>query len=172
MNIMFHLFAAAIAIAAALAAIAIWAPRPARVRVLAVVVTALFVPVAYVQFVETLSKPKPMSFEWYERATKKAVLLGVSLHENESIYVWLRPSGSIEPRYYVIPWNLKLAEKLQKAASAAVRGNSTVVLEDPFQRRSPEEWGDLNVEIMPPPLPPLKHPPAPPRFFNPRGNQI
>ncbi len=172
MNIMFHLFAAAIAIAAALAAIAIWAPRPARVRVLAVVVTALFVPIAYLQFVETLSKPKPMSFEWYERATKKAVLLGVSLHEKESIYVWLRPSGSIEPRYYVIPWNLKLAEKLQKAASEAVRGNSTVVLEDPFQRRSPEEWGDLNVEIMPPPRPPMKHPPAPPRFFNPRGNQI
>ncbi len=72
----------------------------------------------------------------------------------------------------MIPWNLKLAEKLQKAASAAVRGHSTVVLEDPFQRRSLEEWGDLNVEIMPPPLPPLKHPPPPPRFFNPRGNQI
>ena len=172
MNIMFHLFAAAIAIAAALAALAIWAPRPARIRVLAVVVTALFVPVAYVQFVEMLSKPKPMSFEWYERATKKAVLLGVSLNEKESIYVWLRPSGSIEPRFYVIPWNLKLAEKLQKAASEAVRGNSTVVLENPFQRRSPEEWGDLNVEIVPPPRPPMKHPPAPPRFFNPRGDQI
>ncbi len=172
MNILFQLFAAAIAIAAALATLAIWAPRPTRIRVLAVVITALFVPVAYVQALEMLSKPKPMSFEWYERATRKAVLLGVSLHENESIYVWLRPSGSIEPRSYVIPWNLKLAEKLQKATRAAARGNSTVVLEDPFQRRSPEEWGELNVEIVPPPLPPMKHPPPPPRFFNPRGNQI
>ncbi len=172
MNILFHLFAAAVTIAAALAALAVWAPRPARIRVLAVVVTALFVPVAYAQFVELLSKPKPMSFEWYERATKRAVLLGVSLRENESIYVWLRPKGATEPRYYVIPWNLKLAEKLQRAASKAARGNSTVVLEDPFQRRSLEEWGELNVEIVPPPTPPLKHPPPPPRFFNPRGDQI
>ncbi len=172
MNILFQLFAAAIAIAAALATLAIWAPRPTRIRVLAVVITAMFVPVAYVQILEMLSKPKPMSFEWYERATRKAVLLGVSLHENESIYVWLRPSGSTEPRYYVIPWNLKLAEKLQKATSAAARGNSTVVLEDPFQRRSLEEWGDLNVEIVPPPMPPMKQPPPPPRFFNPRGDQI
>ena len=172
MNILVHIFAAAIAIAAALAALAIWAPRPTRIRVLAVIITALFIPLAYVQFLEMLSRPKPMTFEWYERATKKAVLLGVSLHENESIFVWLRPSGSIEPRYYVIPWNLKLAEKLQNAIREATRGNSTVVLEEPFQRRSLEEWGELNVEIVPPPRPPVKYPPAPPRFFNPRGKQI
>ncbi len=172
MDILFYVFAGATAIAAALATIAIWAPRPTRVRLLAVVITAMFIPIAYLQFVEMLSKPKPMSFEWYERNLKKAVLLGVSLREKESIYVWLRPAGSLEPRYYVIPWNVKLAEKLQKATDEAVSGKSTVVLEDPFQRRSLEEWGDLNVEIVPPPLPPLKHPPTPPRFFNPRGKQI
>ena len=172
MNIMFGIFAASLAVAAALAALAIWAPRPARIRVLAVAVTALFVPVSYASFAEMLSKPKPMSFEWYERATRKAVLLGVSLHENEAIYVWLRPKGSPAPRYYVIPWNLRLAEKLQKASGEAARGNSTVVLENPFQRRSPKEWGDLNVEIVPPPLPPAKHPPPTPRFFNPRGDRI
>ena len=172
MNILFHLFAAALAIAAALAALAIWAPRPARVRILAAALTALFVPVSYLMFAEMLSKPKPMSFEWYERATKKAVVLGVSINENESIFVWLRPSGSTEPRFYVIPWNVKLAEKLQKATGEAMRGNSSVTLDNPFQRRSLEEWGDLNVEIVPPPLPPAKHPPAPPQFFNPRGDQI
>ena len=147
MDILFYAFAGATAIAAALATIAIWAPRPTRVRILAVAITALFIPVAYLQFVEMLSKPKPMSFEWYERNLKKAVLLGVSLREKESIYVWLRPSGALEPRYYVIPWNVKLAEKLQKATDKAASGKSTIVLEDPFQRRSLEEWGDLNVEI-------------------------
>ena len=64
MDILFYVFAGATAIAAALATIAIWAPRPARVRMLAVVITAMFIPVAYLQFVEMLSKPKPMSFEW------------------------------------------------------------------------------------------------------------
>ena len=107
MDILFYVFAGATAIAAALATIAIWAPRPTRVRVLAIVITALFIPVVYVQLMEMLSKPKPMSFEWYQRATKKAVVLGVSINENESIFVWLRPSGSTEPRFYVIPWNVK-----------------------------------------------------------------
>lgn len=172
MDILYFVFAAAIGIAAALASIAIWAPRPTRVRVAAVAITALFIPIFYVQLVEMLSKPKPMSFEWYQRATKKAVLLGVTLHEKESIYLWLRPAGAVEPRYYVVPWNVALAEKLQNAVREAVRGNSTVVLEDPFSRRSLEEWGNLNVDIVPPPMPPMKKPPLPPRIFNPRGESI
>ncbi len=172
MDILYFLFAGATGIAAALAAIAIWAPRPTRVRVLAIVITALFIPVVYVQLMEMLSKPKPMSFEWYERATRKAVVLGVSLREKQSIYLWLRPAGSFEPRYYVVPWNLKLAEKLQDAVRQAGRGNATIVLEDPFSRRSLEEWGNLNVEIIPPPVPPMKYPPLPPRIFNPREKNI
>ena len=79
MDILFQAIVGATVVAAALASIAIWAPRPTRVRILAVVVTTLFIPIAYVQLVEMLSKPKPMSFEWYERARKKAQVLGVSL---------------------------------------------------------------------------------------------
>ena len=172
MDILFYALVGATGIAAALASIAIWAPRPTRVRVLAFVIPALFIPVMYVQLIEVLSRPKPMSFEWYERATRKAVVLGVSLHEKESIYLWLRPAGSFEPRYYVVPWNLKLAEKLQDAVRRAARGNSTIVLEDPFSRRSLEEWGNLNVDIIPPPVPPMKKPPLPPRIFNPREKNI
>jgi len=172
MDILFYVFAGATGVAAALAAIAIWAPRPTRVRVVALLIVALFIPVVYAQSIEMLSKPKPASFEWYERATKKAVVLGVSINENESIFVWLRPSGSTEPRFYVIPWNVKLAEKLQKATGEAMRGNSSVTLDNPFQRRSLEEWGDLNVEINPPPLPPLKRPAPPARVFNPREESI
>ena len=59
-----------------------------------------------------LSKPKPASFEWYERGTDNAVLLGVSFDEGQFIYLWLRIADALEPRSYVIPWNLKLAEKL------------------------------------------------------------
>ncbi|MEE9317074.1 MAG: hypothetical protein V3U48_02145, partial [Rhodospirillales bacterium] len=61
MDILFYVFAGATGVAAALASIPIWAPRPTRVRVLAVVVAGLFIPVVYVQTVEMLSKPKPMS---------------------------------------------------------------------------------------------------------------
>jgi hypothetical protein len=77
------------------------------------------------------------------------------------------------PRSYKIPWNLKLAEKLEDAVDDAVRENSTIVLKKPFYRKSLEEWGDLNVDIMPPPMPPQKQfPQAPPRIFNPRSESI
>ncbi len=172
MDILFYVFAGATGVAAALASIAIWAPRPTRVRVLAVVVATLFIPVVYFEMVEMLSKPKPMSFEWYERNTDKAILLSISLDEGNAIYLWLRIDGSLEPRNYKIPWNLRLAEKLEDAYEDAVKRNSTIVLRKPFWRRSLDEWGDLNVEITPPPLPPQKRPPLPPRFFNPREKSI
>jgi hypothetical protein len=172
MDILFYVFAGATGIAAALAAIAIWAPRPTRVRVVALSIAALFIPVVYAQSIEMLSKPKPASFEWYERSADSAELLGVSFAEGRSIYLWLRIAGAIEPRSYVIPWNLTLAEKLEDAVDDAVRKRSTILLKKPFYRRSLEEWGDLNVEIKPPPLPPLKKPPLPPRVFNPRGENI
>ena len=172
MDILFYLFAGATGVAAALAAIAIWAPRPTRVRVVALSIAALFIPVVYAQSIEMLSKPKPASFEWYERSADSAELLGVSFAEGRSIYLWLRIAGASEPRSYVIPWNLTLAEKLEDAVDDAVRKRSTILLKKPFFRRSLEEWGDLNVEINPPPLPPLKRPPLPPRVFNPRGEDI
>ena len=172
MDILFHAIVGATVVAAALASITFWAPSPTRVRILAVVVTTLFIPIAYVQLVEMLSKPKPMSFEWYERAREKGQVLGVSLYEKESIYLWLRLPGSFEPRYYKVPWNLRLADKLQKAVTKAARGNSTVVLEDPFSKRILEEWGNLNVAIIPPSVPRMKHPPPPPQIFNPRERSI
>ncbi len=172
MDILFYVFAGATGIAAALASIAIWAPRPTRVRVLAMVITSLFIPVIYVQLIEMLSKPKPMNFEWYERNVETAVLLGVSLREGKSIYLWLQLAGSVEPRSYVIPWNQRLAERLEDAVGDAVRRNSTIVLDNPFSRRSLEEWGELNVGIIPPPMPPLKKPPLPARVFNPREQSI
>ncbi len=172
MDILIYLFIGATGVAAALASLAIWAPRPTRVRIIAVVITALFLPVVYVQSIEMLSKPKPASFEWYERNADQAQLLGVSLHEGISIYLWLRLDSALEPRSYVVPWNVKLAEKLEDAVDEAIRRNSTIVIKRPFFRRSFEEMGDLNIEIIPPPLPPQKRAPPPPQIFNPREKNI
>ena len=97
---------------------------------------------------------------------------GQYVHEGEAIYLWLRLSDALQPRAYAIPWNLKLAEKLEKSVKTAMRGNSTVLVKKPFYRRSLEEWGELNLEIIPPPLPPLKRPPLPPQIFNPREERV
>ena len=173
MSVLFYIFAAATAIAAVLATIAIWAPRRARVRIAATAITTLFLPIVYAQVVEVLGKPKPVSFEWYERNVERAALLGVSLEEGKAIYLWLRLDGSLEPRAYVVPWSLRLAEKLEDAVDEAVRRRAGIVITKPFFKKSLEEQGDLNIEIRPPPTPPLKGtPPPPPQIFNPREKKV
>ena len=172
MDMLFYVFAAAVALAAALASVAIWAPRAARVRVGATLVTALFLPLVYLQAVEVLSKPKPVNFEWYEATVQQAALLGVSLDDGVAIYLWLQLPDSIEPRNYKLPWNNRLAEKLEDAVDDAVQRNAGIVIKMPFFKRSLDEWGDLNIEIIPPPLPPLKKPPLLPQVFNPRDRKI
>jgi hypothetical protein len=172
MNILIFAFIGVAIVATALASLAIWAPRSPSVRILAVVTTTLLLPITYLQFAELLSRPKPMTFEWYEKSADRADLISVSLHEGEAIYLWLRLEGSFEPRAYVVPWNVKIAEQLEDAVEDAVRKNSTVILKNPFFRKNLDEWGDLNIEIIPPPYPPQKQAPPPPRLYNPRKQNI
>ena len=162
MDILFFMFLAAGTTAVGLAMLAIYAPRPTRVRVIATCVVVLFIPTVYLQFTELLSKPKPIAFEWYERERAKVEVLAVSLHEGEAIYLWLQFPDSREPRAYVAPWNVKVAEKFEKVLEEAVKQDGKVEMRDPFSKRSLQDWGDLSVEIIPPPIPPMKLPQTPP----------
>ena len=172
MDTLFYIFAGATGVAAALASIAIWAPRRTSVRVTALLVAALFIPIAYVELIEMLSKPKPMSFEWFERSVDKATVLGISLHEGTAIYMWLRLDGAIAPRYYVLPWRQALAERLEDAIEDAIARRTGVIITKPFEPKNFKDGGRLNVEIVPPPTPPLKKPLLPPQIFNPREFKI
>jgi len=168
-----YLFIASVGMAAVLATIAIWSPRRTRIRIVAVVVTAMFLPLGYIELIELLSKPKPMSFEWFRSDAEFATVLGVSFEEGTAIYLWLRLENEIKPRYYVLPWRRKLAERLEEAVDDAVSKNSSVVIPTPFSPKSLEELGNMNIEIIPPPVPPTKMPPfAKPRVFNPRKQDI
>ncbi len=168
MEIVIYFFTGALGIAAILASIAIWAPRNTPIRAIAVVVTALFVPVAYLQVTELLSKPKPTHFEWWDRNAEEAMVLGASFHEGKAIYLWLRLDGAMQPRYYMLPWRPKLAEKLEDLIDEAIRKRGSVVIKNLFSRQSPDELGDYNVEFIPPAVPPIKLPRLPPQVFNPR----
>lgn len=172
MDVLIYVFAAAVGIAALLASIAIWAPRRVWIRVVAVAVTALFMPLAYVYFTGLLSKPKPVDFAWFERNVERAAVLSISLHEGEAIYLWLRLDGEMEPRYYKLPWRRRAAEDLEDAVDAVSKSKGSIILKRPFSRHGFEENGTLNVEIVPPPSMPRKPPPRPPRIFNPRSPEI
>jgi len=166
---LYLLFAAATALAAGLAAIAIRAPRATALRAAAVALTAALLPLAYLALNELLSLPKPASHEWYKASAKQATVLGVSLEEGKAIYLWLRLDDSLEPRYYRMPWQAKNAQKLQSAVQQAIEHEAVVRMLNPFSRDSWTNQGEINIEVILPPVPPLKHPQPPPRIFNPRA---
>jgi hypothetical protein len=172
MESLIFLFMSLVGVAAVLAYIAIRTPRATPIRVAAVVITALFIPIAYLSLSDLLSKPKPMEHEWFKRHVDEAIVLGVSLQEGEAIYLWLRFDQSLEPRYYVLPWQTQLAEKLENLIDEAIEKEATVKLKNPFARKSFDDLGNLNLEIVLPPQPPLKAPRLPPRIFNPREQRI
>jgi hypothetical protein len=172
MNALLYIFVTTVAVAALLATIAIWAPRRPRVRFTALIATVLFIPLGYLQLTEMLARPKPISFEWFRKDVEQAQLLGASLDEGRAIYLWLRVDQDIEPRYYVLPWKQEVAQKLEDLIDNATRNNATIVLKQPFIRKFMEDMGDLNANIVPPPLPPQKLPNPPPQIFNPRQQNI
>lgn len=172
MDVMFYVFAASIGVAALLASIAIWAPRDTRIRVLALAVMTLFLPVVYVQLTGLLAKPKPIEFAWLEKSVEKAEVLSISFDEGKAIYMWLRLDGMIEPRFYKLPWRQQTAEDLEDAMVQASRKRTGLILKDPFSKRSLEDRGGMSIEIMPPATPPLKKPVVPPRVYNPRSPEI
>ena len=90
MNVLFIIFVVLLGVTSLLATIAIWSQRRASVRTLAVVLTALYIPVGYLSITELLSQPKPMQHEWFKRHVDEATLLGVSVREDQAIYLWLR----------------------------------------------------------------------------------
>jgi hypothetical protein len=74
----------------------------------------------------------------------------------------------LEPRYYVLPWQQQLAEKLQHIVDEAIQEGAAVIISDPLSRESYDNLGEGNMRIIRPPSPPLKPPSPPPQFFNPR----
>ena len=134
MDHLMHLFAAVVLIASGLAGIAIWSPRPLWLKVSALVLATLLMPTAYASLVDLLGKPKPVTMEWVRGAAAGATVLGASAREHEAIYLWLQFDGSLEPRAYVLPWNLETARQLQQATRRAQAEGSAVRMRRPFDR--------------------------------------
>ncbi len=133
MEHLMHLFTAVVLIASGLAGIAISASRPLWVKVSALVLAALLMPTAYASLVDLLGKPKPVTMEWARGAAPAATVLGASVREHEAIYLWLQFDGNLEPRAYVLPWNLETAQQLQQATRQAEAKETAVRMHHPFE---------------------------------------
>ena len=127
-------YAAFLALSAALALISVWSRRRLALRAGAVGLLALTALVAYTAFSDLLSRPKPTSLEFAHDDLGEAEVLGAALREGHGIYVWLRMPGLEEPRYYVMPWELEIAEELQKAMREADRNRAGLLMRLPFEK--------------------------------------
>jgi len=133
-NLLTILVVVMVALVAALAALAIWAPRKARIRAIALVLTAALLPLGYAGFAALLSRPKPASIEWAKRKMPQATVLASYLVEGKAIYLWLKLPGAKAPRFYQFPWSRKLAQRLVRAQQAAKRRGVRVQMRRPFGR--------------------------------------
>ena len=128
-----YLFALAIALAALLASIAIWAPRGLGVKLAALACASLFMPVAYAGYSDLLSRPKPVSLEWWQGEAGEATVLGSQMREGQSLFLWLQLPGAAEPRAYELPWSQQMAQQLQQALDQAARNGTEARMRLPFE---------------------------------------
>jgi len=164
------LFVALLAVSALLAGISVRSGLALRTRVGAVSLTALFIPLAYLALNELRSQPKPVDSEYFKHDVGEAQVLGFALHEGEAIYLWLRLAETAEPRYYVLPWRTRDAERLQKLTHQALRDGGAVRIKTPFA--SQRGGGELNLEFVRPPALPDKPLRTPEPIYDPRDRKI
>jgi hypothetical protein len=140
MDLALYFFVPMAVAAALLANIGIWSPRDGWVKISAIVLTAMFLPLGYGSISELLSRPKPVSMEWARRAMPEAKLIGASLQEGKAIYIWLQTPESSEPRAYRLPWSKETAKQLQRAQRHAGKTKTGVKVRRPFDTdRDPQK---------------------------------
>jgi hypothetical protein len=158
-----YLYVACVALAVSLAAIAIWSPRRFAVKLGAMAVTLMILPVAYGSMASLLSRPKPVTLEWARAQVADATVIASTMREGVGIYLWLQLPAETEPLSYVLPWNKKMAQQLQDAQREAQRRGTPLNMRSPFE----ESWDDRDPKfyaLPQPALPPKEHY-APPESY-------
>ncbi len=166
-----YLFLPTVFLAGLLATLAIWSRRRLWVKLGALAIAGLFLPLSYASFATLLSKPKPASLEWWLQHADSATVLGSSIQEDRGIYLWLQLADAIEPRAYVLPWNRDLAEQLQAAMREAQANGGQLTMRLPFEPSLDDR--EPKFYAMPQPALPPKdlNPPAPTIYEQARRNE-
>lgn len=128
-----YLFALAVLLAAGLASIAIWSPRSLGPKAGALACAGLLMPVGYAGLSDLLSRPKPVSLEWWLDRAEEATVLGSQMQEGKGLYLWLQVVGEPEPRAYRLPWDQRTAQQLQTALDEAQRNGTQARMRSPFE---------------------------------------
>jgi hypothetical protein len=101
---------------------------------------------------DMLGRPKSTRLELLRSGDKEAKVLGSYMLEGSGIFLWLQLPEVKEPRYYVLPWDEKTAQALQKAIEEnAVQHGGGIVMQIPFER----SWEKRDPVFHPLPQPKL-----------------
>jgi hypothetical protein len=112
---------------------------------------------------DMLGRPKSTRLELIRSGMKDAKVLGSYIKEGQGVYLWLQLPGVGEPRYYMLPWNKKLAKSLQSAIEQNQKQHGGgVAMGLPFERG----WDAEDPKFYPLPQPKLPDKPGekPPSF--------
>jgi hypothetical protein len=136
----FILYTVVVLVAAALAAVAVWAPRGLPLKLSAVLLAAVLMASGYAGLMEVIGRPKPVSVEWALETIEDATVVATRLREGEGIYLWLEGRETTVPRAYVLAWDLGDAKQLQQAMQEAEEQGTIVRMRAAREtRREPEE---------------------------------
>ena len=114
---------------------------------------------------DMLGRPKSTRLEVLRQPDSELKVISSYLVEGVGIYLWLQLPGVPEPRYYVLPWDEKTANGLQKAiAENNTNHGGGVVMELPYERSW--EWRDPVFHPAPQPKLPEKGGAPPPAVYH------
>ena len=113
---------------------------------------ALILGALFFGYSDMLGRPKSARLELFRAQMADARVLGSYLAEGQGIYLWLQLPEVKEPRYYVLPWDEKTAQALQKAIEEnATQHGAGIVMQIPFER----SWEKRDPVFHPLPQPKL-----------------
>jgi hypothetical protein len=146
-------FFLAVLLAGLLGLMAIAAPEKRFWKVIALGLTALFLPMSYLAASDLLSRPKPLQQELLQAQLDESVVLSSVIKDGEDIFIWLKIPGVQEPRAYSLPWNEETAVQLHQAQSEAEEQGVEMTMSMPEGETLDTTEPVFKVNA-PPPLPP------------------
>lgn len=134
MTAIMYIYSAAAILVTLLVLISVRNAAPLLQKIGALALAALLFPLTFAALAELLSRSKPVALEWWSNRAESADVLAAHIKEDEGVHLWLMLEGENEPRAFVLPWDLRMAEALQEAMNQAEQDGSNVKMRLPFER--------------------------------------
>lgn len=84
---------------------------------------------------DMLGRPKSAQMELLRGGADEARILGAYFMEGNGVFLWLQLPGTEEPRYYKLPWDVKVAQSIQEAIQQnAAEHGAGVAMKLPFEQ--------------------------------------